>query len=166
MGMSWWRDHKTATIMAAVAVVVLAAIAVPVLLPSDTDDYRNSAVKAAQDTMSEVRTVRLALAADLAGKTYDTYLSTVLWKAHDQLSSTASDLASQEVPDQTAAGVQTRLSDLVGKAIDAVGAADVATGLSDEDARHAATEKTVQRLDDVGNQLEDFTQATAAELNA
>jgi hypothetical protein len=164
--MTWWRAHKGATITAAVAIVVLAVAAVFVLLPTDTDDYRNTAVKTAQDTRSEVRTVSLALEADLAGKTYDPYLSTVLWQARDNLSTSASDLAGEEVPDPTAAAVPKRLSGLLDEAITSIGAADAATSIDDDNARHQAIEAVVHRLDQVAARLEQFTEATRAELNS
>ncbi|TDP96461.1 hypothetical protein [Labedaea rhizosphaerae] len=164
--MTWWRAHKGATITAAVAIVVLAVVAVFALMPSDTDDYRNTAVKTAQDTQSEVRTVSLALQADLAGKTYDPYLSTVLWQARYNVSTSASDLAGEEVPDPTAAAVQKRLSGLLDEAITSIGAADAATGIEDDNARHQAIEGVVHRLDEVGSRLQKFTEATRAELNS
>jgi hypothetical protein len=164
--MTWWREHKGATLTAAIAIVVLAVVAVFVLLPSDTDDYRNTAVQTAHDAQSEIRTVGLALEADLAGKTYDPYLSTVLWQARDDLSTSASDLAGEEVPDPAAAAVQKRLSGLLDEAITSIGAADAATGIDDENARHQAVEGVVHRLKDVGGRLEKFTEDTRAELNS
>jgi hypothetical protein len=144
-GRTWWVG------LAAIAVAV--GIAVPAVLPVDAEDYRTVAAQSAKDALSQVRTVRLAIEAELAGDVFDPYVSTLLWQARDTLSTAVSDLASEEVPDDEAVAVQREISPLLNDAVRAVGAAGVAV-----DAGDAAVRDAVETLGDVGDRLAAFVQ--------
>jgi hypothetical protein len=144
---------RRAWIWALAAVVVLAGFAVPAVLPSNADDFRTVAVQSADDALSQVRTVRVALEAELAGKVYDPYVTTLLWQARDTLSTAASDLAKEEVADDRAEALQARISPLLDAALRAVGTAEVALDAGDEAVRDA-----VRGLGGVGDRLAAFAE--------
>jgi hypothetical protein len=136
----------------AIAVVVV-AIAVPVVLPTTFDDYRSVAERSAQDAMAQVRTVRLAVQADLDGRTLDPYVSAVLWQARDKLSTAQSDLATEETPDDRSVAVQNEIAPLLADSVRAVNEAGVAADAGDD-----AMRASVRRLDELGDRLEAFVE--------
>jgi hypothetical protein len=136
----------------AVAVLVLAALAVPQLLPPSYEDYQSTALKSAQDALAQVRTVREAVQADLDGKVLSPYLSSVLDDARKELGKAADDLANQEVPDDRSAALQAQVTPLLSDAVREVNEAGVAADSGEEDAERMA----VDDLGALGDKLESF----------
>jgi hypothetical protein len=132
-------------------VLALAAVAVPQLLPTTFDDYRSTAVRSAQDALGQVRTVRVAVQADLDGKALGPFLSAVLDRARTTLGTAQDDLAAQEVPDDRAAALQAQIVPLLADAAREVNEAGVAA-----DAGEAAERAAVTELGAVGDRLESF----------
>ncbi|SEF37168.1 hypothetical protein SAMN05421837_112281 [Amycolatopsis pretoriensis] len=127
------------TLWCGAALVVLAGIAIPVILPTSDSGYTDTALSAADEALAQVRTTQFMVDADIDGKMLSPYRAAVVWQARDSLATAQSDFTGEEIPDAAAETVHNELAPLLADAggeIAAVGAAvdagrSVETGLSE-----------------------------------
>jgi hypothetical protein len=125
--------------------------------PNPTD-YRTTVLQAAEGALSAVRTARLAGQADLAGRTFDPYLSTVLDDALSDLADAQRRLAEQSPPGPAAARLRDALAPLLRSASQRTGDLAAAVDHGDEPAQRAA----LDGLGAVGDQLDGFVNGQRA----
>ncbi|MEV6909297.1 hypothetical protein [Amycolatopsis sp. NPDC051071] len=133
------------------AVVAFAAFVAPVVIPTSFDDYRKTAVQAAQDALGQVRTVALVVEAARDGRTLKPYVSQVFWQSREALGTAQKEMAAEEVPDARAKSVEAQIVPLLAASIRQVNAAEITL---DDDVTAAGT--AVRELTDLGDQLAVF----------
>ncbi|MFJ7216575.1 hypothetical protein [Amycolatopsis sp. NPDC098790] len=137
--------------MSGVAALALAAVVVPSVLPTSADDYRNVALTAAEQALSQVRTTELMVTADIDGKVLAPYRSTVLWQARDALATAADDFTAEEIPDTASISLHDECAPLLTEA-----GADIAAVTAAADAGPDAERVVSARLHKTGELLAGF----------
>ena len=144
---------KRAVLIGTVVAVAAVAAALPAVLPTSADDYRSVAVRSAEQALAQVRTVGVAMRAELDGRLLDPYLSALLWQSRDTLSTAQQELASEEVPDEPSARLHDEVVALVADAVRDVGAAGAAVDSGDDAIRRVTAD-----LDGLGDRLAQFVE--------
>ncbi|WP_410631573.1 hypothetical protein [Amycolatopsis sp. cmx-4-83] len=131
-----------------VAALALAAVVVPSVLPTSSDDYRNTALTTVEQSLSQVRTTELVVTADIDGKVLAPYRSAVLWQARDALATAADDFTAKEIPDSASVSLHDECAPLLTEAGAEIAAVTAAadTGQDAERAVAAKLHKTGELL--------------------
>jgi hypothetical protein len=137
-----------------VGLVLLVALAVPAMWPVDATAYRGTAVMAAQDSLSAVRTTALVADARLKGQIFAGYTSVMVDDARTATATAQGELAGSEVPDATSARLRDDLAPLLSASAAAVGDAGTALSAGDDTALRAV----LARLTRVGDDLQAFVE--------
>jgi hypothetical protein len=133
-------------------VLVLSGVGVLAMWPTDRAGYQDTAVHAAEGTLSAVRTLALVGQAELDGKVVDPYVRVVSDRIREAVATPTHDLAAEEVPDAESRALRDELLPLLSTAVAGVG--DAAQALERHDrGQIAASVATLQRL---GDRLEQF----------
>jgi hypothetical protein len=144
------RPVKIATGGGVIA-LVLAAVFVPSIVPTSADDYRDVALTAAEQALSQVRTTELMVGADADGKVLVPYRSTVLWQARDTLATAVDDFTAEEIPDAASSAVHDECAPLLSEA-----GTEVAAVTAAADAGPEAERAVAARLHKTGELLAGF----------
>jgi hypothetical protein len=139
-------------VVAGVAVVGVLVFFAWVTGPPTPHDYRTDAQKAADGSLSAVRTVVLAGRADLAGRLLDPYLTATLDDATDAARTSQSNLAGQTPPDTASRMLRDQVAPMLAAAVSGIGDVSIAAADGDDPALSAA----LDRLDVLGDELDAF----------
>jgi hypothetical protein len=142
-------------LLVALAAVVLAGwlgLVVSTTGGPNPTDYRTKVMQAAQGGLSAVRTARLAGEANLAGRVFGPYLSTVLDDAQRDLGDAGRRLGEQSPPGPGSARLRDQLAPLLDTAARRTGDLALAADRGDAGAERAA----LDALGAVGDKLDDF----------
>jgi hypothetical protein len=120
--------------------------------PTDYHDYRVAAVQSAQSAYNSVATVAVTGAAELDGRVFAPYLSTVLGNARKALAGAAKQFTEQAPPSAATAAIRDQLGPLLLTANSTVG--DVERAASDRDDQ--ALRQALRSLDPVVRDLSSF----------
>jgi hypothetical protein len=120
--------------------------------PTDYHDYRVTAVQSAQSAYNAVATVAVTGAAELDGRVFEPYLSSVLGDARKALAGAATQFAELAPPDDLTTAMRDQLGPLLLTANSTVG--DVERAAADQDDQ--ALRQALRSLDPVADQLSSF----------
>jgi hypothetical protein len=109
---------RAAVTAGAIVIAVLLGFAGASMWPRDASDYRDTAGKAAQGSLSAVRTAALLAGAHQAGRVTEPYESVVLADARQAVATSQETLATTEVPDSDSAKLRGQLETLLADAAD------------------------------------------------
>jgi hypothetical protein len=123
--------------------------------PTDHHDYRKAAVQAAQSAYDAVGTARLTGEAEMEGRLFPPYVTTMLDDARKALAGAAKQFTAKAPPDETTTTMRDRLAPLLSAANALLGEAQSAT----EDDDDQALRKALDSLEPLGEQLSDFIEA-------
>jgi hypothetical protein len=139
-----------------VVVATLAAawawLVVTTLQPPDFQDYRKTAVQAAEASHDALRTAALTVDASLAHHTFDTYLATMLDDCVGSASSALGQFNEEPPADERSAALRDEVAPLLAEAASRLGEVDRAAGAGDEARLRAAAEP----LTPLGERLAEF----------
>jgi hypothetical protein len=141
------RARPVAAIVAVVAVVAAGGCAGS---SRTDDDYRHKAANTAETARSAVETVRLGVRADDRHKVTGPYLSILVGRAEDQLSSVQQTFDSRQPPSSHADDIRDSLDKLLVKASDTVSQVRIAVRRGQLGQLH----QYAKDLDDVADQLD------------
>jgi hypothetical protein len=123
--------------------------------PTDHHDYRKAAVQAAQSAYDAVGTVRLTGEAELDGRLFPQYVTTMLDDARQALAGAAKQFTAEVPPDETTTKMRDQLAPLLANANVLLGDVESANEDNDDD----ALGKALDALEPLGEQLSDFLEA-------
>lgn len=139
--------RPVAGLLAAAAVVAASGCAGP---SRTDDDYRHKAANTAETARSAVKTVRLGVQADDRHKVTGPYLSILVGRAEDQLSSVQQTFDSRQPPSHRADDIRDALDKLLVQASDTVSGVRIAVRRGELGNLH----RFAKDLDDVADQLD------------
>jgi hypothetical protein len=114
------------------AIVLIAAVLVPLGGCSSAAQFESEAGRTAQDGVSEIRTALVAVRAGSDGKLADAYLVTVLEDAEDALSSAQESFRALQPPEDVGAErLRAELSALLARGVDGVSRLRIAASRGD-----------------------------------
>jgi hypothetical protein len=123
--------------------------------PTDHHDYRKAAVQAAQSAYNAVGTVRLTGEAELDGRLFPPYVTTMLDDARQALAGAAKEFTAEAPPDDATTRMRDQLAPLLTAANARIGDAQSATEDNDDQALREALDELAQ----LAEQLSDFLEA-------
>jgi hypothetical protein len=139
--------RPVAGLLAAAAVVAASGCAGP---SRTDDDYRHKAANTAETARSAVKTVRLGVQADDRHKVTGPYLSILVGRAEDQLSSVQQTFDSRQPPSSHADDIRDSLDKLLVKASDTVSQVRIAVRRGQLGQLH----RFAKDLDDLADRLD------------
>jgi hypothetical protein len=123
--------------------------------PTDHHDYRKAAVQAAQSAYNAVGTVRLTGEAELDGRLFPQYVTTMVDDARTALAGAAKRFTAKAPPDETTTRMRDQLAPLLVAANARIGDAQSAT----EDDDDQALKEALDALNPIADQLSGFLEA-------
>lgn len=146
----WW-----AFVLVSLLAVCWGVVGYLLTKPTDHHDYRKAAVQAAESAYNAVATVRLTGEAELDGRLFPPYATTMLDDARQALAGAAKQFTAEAPPDDTTTQMRDQLGPLLVAANAALG--EVESALQDNDDRELR--EAIDALDQLGGQLSDFLEA-------
>jgi hypothetical protein len=123
--------------------------------PTDHHDYRKAAVQAAESAYDSVGTVRITVEASLDGRTFPTYVTSMMDDAREALAGAAKQFTAKAPPDE----VTTKMRDQLGPLLVAANAQLGEVEQAVDDGDDQAVREAVEQLEPLGEQLSDFIEA-------
>jgi hypothetical protein len=140
-------------VLGAAVLAALVAIGVLSLLPSSYPSYRETAVSAAQESLSAARTLIVATQAAQQGRLLSPVLTTVVEDARGAASTAEQQISAEDVPDERSATLRDELTPLLADTVRYVGDVARAVDAGDDVLLRTALDQLAATADD----LADFT---------
>jgi hypothetical protein len=146
----WW-----AFVLVSLLAVCWGVVGYYLTKPTDHHDYRKAAVQAAQSAYDAVGTVRLTGEAELDGRLFPQYVTTMLDDARQALAGAAKQFTAKAPPDNSTTKMRDQLAPLLTAGNALLGDVESAT----EDNDDQALRKALDQLEPLGEHLSDFLEA-------
>jgi type II secretory pathway pseudopilin PulG len=143
---------RSTIIVVTVIVAVLVGLGVLSQRPADYTSYHKAALSSAEEALSAVRSLRLAVDASQQGRTLPTVLKNVIDDSRTAATTAVQQLGDQEVPDERSARLRDEVSPLLAETVSEI--SETARAIDSDDT--ALLHRSSDRLGAIGDKLDDF----------